>query len=64
MSVAEDAYFPPPLLLDPVDDGEDQVILVFELVVERATGVASLACDIFENQVAVAISGKTASGGF
>ena len=49
----------PPGLVDPVDDRESEVLLALELVVERAAGVARLAGDLLEHDVAVPVVGET-----
>src|SRR4029453_12870879 len=51
-------YLAPPGLVDPVEDRQGQVLLVLELVVEGAAGVAGLARHLFEHQVAVAVAGQ------
>ena len=53
-----------PVLVDPLDHGQRQVLLVLELVVESTPRVTGLACHLLEHEVAVAVAGETARGGF
>ena len=49
------AHLVPPRLVGPVDDGERQIFLALELVIQRAACVAGLARHLLEDKVAVAV---------
>ena len=51
-----------PVLVDPPDHGQGQVLLVLELVVERTARVAGLPRDLLEHEVAVAVAGEAPGG--
>lgn len=59
----EPAYLLSPCLVNPIDHGQGEVLLVLELVIERPTGVSRLARHPLENEVAVAVAGQTSRGG-
>ena len=50
----EPADLVPPRLVYPLDHGQREVLLVLELVIERAAGVAGFACHALQDEVAVA----------
>jgi hypothetical protein len=52
-----------PGLVDPRHDGQRQVVLAGEQVIQRAPGVAGVAGHPFEHQVGVAVLGQPAGGG-
>src|SRR5436305_7051006 len=51
-----------PVLVDPVDDGEGQVLLVAELVVQSTSGVAGLPGHLFQPKVPIAVAGEATRG--
>ena len=53
-----------PVLVDPLEHGEREVLLVVELVIQRAARVTGLARDLLEHEVAVAVAREAARGGF
>src|SRR5262249_3654301 len=52
-----------PRLVDPLEDHPREVLLVLELVIKGAAGVAGVARDLLEDEVAVAEVGQPARGG-
>src|SRR4051812_15476808 len=55
-------HLAPPGLVDPLDHGQGQLLLVLELVIQGAARVARLARHLFEHEVAVAIARETPRG--
>ena len=52
----------PPRLVDPLDHRQGEVLLVLELVVERAARVAGVARHLLEDEVAVAVAREAPRG--
>ena len=55
-------HFAPPGLLRPPHHRQGQILLVLELVVQRAARVARLARHVLEHEVAVAVAREAARG--
>src|SRR5215211_1833398 len=51
-----------PVLVDPLDHRQGQILLVLELVIKGAARVARLARHLFEHEVAVAVAGEAPRG--
>src|SRR5215213_3263922 len=53
-----------PGLVNPIDDRQGEVLFVLELVIKRAAGVAGVARDPLQREVAVSVPRETPRGGF
>src|SRR6266540_628472 len=60
--VDQPTHLAPPGLIDPLDHRPGQVLLVLELVIQRAARVTGLARHLFEHEVAVAVAGEAPRG--
>ena len=57
------AHLADPVLVNPIEHGQGEILLVLELVVERSAGVSRLARHPFQDEVAVAVAGQLLGGG-
>jgi hypothetical protein len=63
LPVDQRTYLALPVLVDPPEHGERQVLLVLELVIQGAARVARIPRNLFEREIAVAVTGKVPRGG-